>query len=237
NTDHDIWLCDGYVDQFMDRDNKTLVLRRQSNLSHKEVLWERRSPRFRYSRLRPGQEKMDSLSLTVPVTRSCLFDASLGNAESAQRIAVDIGFYNEDLPTLILQTVEMAEKLTCDIGPSSAANPSDEDTMELFRRFFGGVFIAKLYNLKSFEDFRNSVASGGDEIVAPYLWQMLNGEQVLRMEIDNVSIPYRSNYPPLAGSAGKGTKDPQGKKTDSGAKLAKADSKKPLKQEDSGTGK
>ena len=53
NTDHDIWLCDKYVDTFMDTDNRTLVLRTRYNLPNDQVMWEFPFPRFRYSRLRP----------------------------------------------------------------------------------------------------------------------------------------------------------------------------------------
>jgi len=201
NTDHDIWICDGYIDWFMDKDNETLVLRRRYNLSDEGMRWEFPFPRFRYSRLRPGQEKAESLSHSLPVTPATLFSSSQGNAKYAKRLTVEVGFYDEDLAGLIVDIAEMAQELTCDTSLHSAASPSldpNDEAMELSRRFFAGVFIARFYNLESFDYFRNSVASGGDEIIAPYLFQTLRGEQVLRIEVDNVSIPYKSDYPPLA---------------------------------------
>ena len=101
----------------------------------------------------------------------------------------------------------MAEKLNCDISLTSPASPPvdpNDNRMELNRRFFEGVFIARFFNLESFTYFRDSVLSGTDEITTPYLWQTLNGEQVLLIEIDNLSIPYKSNYPPLTNHIGKG---------------------------------
>ena len=214
DTDHDVWVCDRYsmdFEQFMDKDAKTLVLRRRYNLSNEGVLWEFPFPRFRYSRLRPDQEKVESLSLTVPVRPWTLFSSSRGNAESAKRLAIEIGFYDEDLPELILNIVEMAEKLSCDTSLYSPASPpmdSNDNSMEFSRRFFGGVFIARFFNSENFTYFRNSVTSGGDEIITPYLWQTLNGEQILRIKVDGVSIPYKG-YIPLTSHAGNKTKDVQ----------------------------
>jgi hypothetical protein len=195
NTDHDIWLCDNYVDKFMETDNRTLVLRTRYNLSKDGILWEFPFPRFRYSRLGPGQEKVESYSLSLPVKPHALFETSRGNAEYAKQLAVEIGYY---LTGLILDVVEISEKLNCD---GSALPPTDllkfSSTDRLYHRFFGGVEIAIFFNSESFTYFRDSVTSGGDEIIAPYLFQTLNGEKVLRIEVDNVSIPYASRYPPL----------------------------------------
>jgi hypothetical protein len=198
NTDHDVWICDKYVDTFMDSDNRTLILRTRYNLSKDGVLWEFPFPRFRYSRLHPGQEKVKSYSLDVPVRPDALFETSRGNAEYAERLAVEIGYYDEDLSALFIDIAEMAENLNCDsstIPPTDLMRFSSND--RLFHRFFGGVEIAIFFNSESFTYFRDSVTAGGDEIIAPYLFQTLNGEKVLRLEVDNVSIPYKSNYPPL----------------------------------------
>jgi hypothetical protein len=200
NTDHDVWVLVSqtpeytYVyDVFMDSDAKTLVLRRRFNLPEGQG-WEH-LPRARHVRLRPDQEITESVSLPLPVKSDAVFDRLRGNAEFAKRLAVEIGYYDEDLPGLILQIVEMAEQLNCDIGLDSPIH--DPYDMDVRRRFFGGVFVARVFYLESFEYFRNSVTSGGDEIFIPYMWQTLEGEQVLRATIDGVSIPYKSNYPPL----------------------------------------
>lgn len=209
DTDHDVWVCDRYsmdFEQFMDKDAKTLILRRRYNLSREGVLWEFPFPRFRYSRLRPDQEKVESLSLTVPVRPWTLFSSSCGNAESAKRLAIEIGFYDEDLPELILNIVEMAERLSCDGSAISLLDPNSN--WELYNRFFGGVSIAQYFNSENFTYFRDSVTSGGDEIITPYLFQTLNGEQILRIEVDGVSIPYKG-YIPLTSHAGNKTKDVQ----------------------------
>lgn len=195
NTDHDVWICDNYVDTFMETDNKTLVIRTRYNLSNEGIIWEFPFPRFRYSRLSPGNEKNESISLSFPVKPHALFKTSRGNAESAQRLAVEIGYYDEDLRKLILDIVEMAEKLNCDGSAISPWEPNS--TLGLYYRFFGGMEIAGFFNSEGSTYFRDSVTSDSDEIIAPYLKQTLHGEKVLRIEIDNVSIPYESKYPPL----------------------------------------
>jgi hypothetical protein len=218
NTDHDIWLCDKYVDTFMDTDNRTLVLRRRYNLSNEGIIWEFPFPRFRYSRLHPNQEKVKSISLSFP----------------AKRLVVEIGYHDEDLRALILNIVEIAERLNCDGSAISPWEPNS--TLEIFHRFFGGVEIAGLFNSEGSTYFRDSVTAGDDEIITPYLKQALNGEKVLRIEIDNVSIPYKSNYPPLTGQADKENKDIKSKKA-SNTKLAKSDSKKPSEPKNGSPGK
>jgi hypothetical protein len=95
------------------------------------------------------------------------------------------------------------------------------------------VGIARQFDSVSY--FRDSVTSGGDEIIAPYFRQALHGELVLRLEVDNVSIPYKSDYPPLASQAGRATEDLQSKnKKISTPKSAKGDSSKPSGQDGNG---
>ena len=198
NTDHDVWVCNGYeraggsiryFERFMGKDDKTLVLRRRYNLM---LTWLEREdiPRnFRYLRLRPGEEKAESHSFTLPVTPLSVFLLSpKGNAESAQRMAIEIGFYDEDLRALILGVVDMAERMGCDDSAISAVRLSGPQS--LYFRFFGGFQIARLFTTENITYFRDSVTSDGDEILMPPMDQSLNGEQVLRIEVDNLPISY-----------------------------------------------
>jgi hypothetical protein len=125
----------------------------------------------------------------VPIEPRRFFGQSLGNTENAIRIALEIGFYDEDLPGMILEIVDVAEKINCDLSVSSLGIHKISD------RFFGGWAVAKIF--KQDDDFRESVTSGGDEVRIPYVGQVLHGEQVLRATIEDVDIPYKSNYPPL----------------------------------------
>jgi hypothetical protein len=206
NTDHDVWICDGLhpgdlTERFLDPDAKTLVIRRRFNLPMKGTPISRFF-QSSYIRLRSGHEKVDSLFLDVPVDLRRFFGQSVGNAENAIRLVLEIGFYNEDLPGMILQIIDVAEKINCDLSVGSYG------IQEISDRFFEGWTVAKIF--KYDVDFRESVTSGGDEVRIPYMGQVLHGEQVLRLEVDNVSIPYKSNYPPLTDEPTPSETEPYG---------------------------
>lgn len=211
SRDHDVWICESLnpgslpvFEKFLDKDSKTLVIRRRFDLPIEEgIWWEFPFHRARYVRLRSGQEKTESASFSVPVRPYPVFGHLRANAEYAGRLALEIGFYDEDLPGLILQIVELAEKINCNL------NVSVLGFEEICDRFFGGWTIAGAFNNASFAYFRNSVTSGGDEVAIPYMGRGLNGEQILRVTVDGVSIPYKSSSPPLTGHTEKRTRDEQ----------------------------
>ena len=222
NTDHDVWICanlnteyPAFYEYFLDEDTKTLVLRRRSDLPMSIAIAMNYPPlRSRYVRLGSGQEKVEFISLAVPVQPYRISEGEYGNAEYAKRLVLEIGFFNEDLPGLILQIVELAEKLNCDLRVGLG------DDLEICNRFFGGRNIAQAFNhLLGFSESVMSASVNG-EFTIHYMGPILNGEQILRITVDGVSIPYKSNYPLLTGQEGKSTKDLQGEKTDS-AKLNK----------------
>jgi len=201
NTNHDVWVCNGYdhvsrisyFDRFMAEDDKTLVLRRRYNLSSEGVIVERFPVPFRYLRLRPGQEKVEWQSFALPIRPSNpVFQTSSGglNVESAQRLAIEIGFYDEDLRELILGVVDVAESLGWDDSAARDVETRSVNAMRSYYRFFGGFKIARLFKTGNMTYFRDSVTSDGDEILLPPLQQSLNGEQVLRIEVDNLTIPF-----------------------------------------------
>jgi len=207
NSDHDVWICDGLhpgdiTEIFLDPDAETLVIRRRFDLPMIYGVDTSKVLQGSYIRLRSGHEKVDSISLDVPIEPHRSFGQSLGNAENAVRVALEIGFYDEDLPGMILQIVEVAEKINCDLGVSSLGIQKISD------RFFGGWAVAKIFKYNDF--FRESVTSGGDEVRIPYMGQVLHGEQVLRLVINDVLIPYRSNYPPLTDEPTQSETEPAG---------------------------
>ena len=219
NSDHEIWICESLywtsakseVEVFLDKDATTLVIRRQLNLPIETgILWEKNILKGVFVPLRPGQEKIESFSLDVPVEPNVMFSILHANSEFANRLSLEIGFFDEDLRDLILRVVELAEKLKCD---NTSNNPSiDPNYIDVFPRFFKGVYTAGFFH--SFGYFRDSVLSGGDEIIIPHTgltWPLLNGEQTLKIEINHVSIPYKSSYPPLTSKNMKKTENKQEK--------------------------
>jgi len=206
NTDHDVWLCaslspeyPSVYEYFLDKDAETLVLRRRSDTPIK-IEWAMHYPplRARYIRLCSGQEKAESVSLTVPVRPYRISEGISGNAEYAERLALEIGFYNEDLPGLILHIVEIAEKLNYDFNVGFP----DFNDLEIIDRFFGGWSITQSF--KHLLGFCESVTSASvdGEFTIHYMGHVLNGEQSLRITVDGVSIPYKGNIP-LTGHAVK----------------------------------
>ncbi len=200
NTDHDVWVCSSlpenpsFYEHFLDKDGKTLVLRRRSNLPLRQEVEMSYPPlRSRYVRLQSGQEKAESITLTVPIQPYRISTGESANAEYARRLVMDIGFYNEDLPGLILKIVELAERLNYDMN---VGFPDFYD-LEIMDRFFGGWGITNSFkNLLGFSESVMSASVDG-EFTIHYMGPVLNGEQILQITIDGVSIPYKSNQPQL----------------------------------------
>ena len=193
NTDHDIWICEDTLisftldfEVFLSEDEQSLMIRRHHNFPI--VGYPITVPHGRYVLLRSDQERTESLSLDVPVGPGTLFASGSGTSDRARRLILEIGFYNEDLPGIIRDILEMAEKLNC------ARLESNEYDTDIFIRYFKGIWVAILFGgLSHFEE--NMYKEGSEEIEIPYTWQRLCGEQVLRIVVDGVHIPYDVNAP------------------------------------------
>jgi hypothetical protein len=199
NTDHNVWICDD-VDVFttfdfevyLSEDEQSLLIRRRLDVP---TAWTwASSPDGRYVLLRSGQERNESLSLAVPVDPQRVFTSKLATSDHGIRLVLEIGFYNEDLPGAIRDVLEMAEKLNC------ARLEHSEYETAFFMRYFEGIWIAhQLFGgLSDFEEY--TYKEGSEEIKIPYTWQKFSGEQVLRIEVDGVHIPYEeAQYPSSRG--------------------------------------
>jgi len=197
-SDHDVWLCDTLNDlgarfeAYLAEDAHTLVIRRRLDVPA-QVLWPF-IPQGRYVRLRAGHERTESLSLTVPVHPHIVYAGGGANAEYATRLVLEIGFYNEDLPGLIRSIIEVAERLGC-------APPTVKDyDSDIMRRYFSGLLIyGRFGGLSHFDKFHKDVS---EEFLTAYTDRLL-GEQVLRIAVENLYIPYEG-YIPLTSRAAKG---------------------------------
>lgn len=190
NTDHDVWICDkmdlmSSSEMLLAEDAETLVIRRRACIKKDEkVMMEFPFVKSLYVRLHPGQEKADAVSIDLPVRQISILKLIRASAEFAKRLVMEIGFYDEDLPGLILQIVEVNNKLNCDIHASLGDNG-----YEICNRFFPGHLIAGAYYNNI--GLKESVASDDGEVRIPYMGQRLNGEQILRIEVDGLSIPLK----------------------------------------------
>lgn len=189
-SDHDVWICDN-VDVFgpshdfevyMSEDEQSLLIRRR--LEVPSILYWAQLPYGRYILLHSGQERMESISLDVPVHPERLFASGQATSDHVKRLVLKIGFYNEDLPGMIRNVLEMVEKLNCALLDYS------EYKTDFFKRYFKGIWINQIFGgLSGFENFHYK--EGSDEINIPYTWQNFNGEQILRIQVDSVHIPYQ----------------------------------------------
>ena len=186
NTDHDVWICDDMIvetdsdlEVYLSEKERILIIR--IRLDVPTAFWVQTNSTGRYVLLRPEQERTESVSLAVPVEPCRVYATELATSLYARRLVLEIGFYDEDLPKLIRDILEIAEKLNC--------LEYSEHTTDLFMCYFKGAWIAQLFGgLSGFEE--NTYKEGSEEINIPYTRQQLSGEQVLQIEVDGVHIPY-----------------------------------------------
>ena len=188
-SDHNVWVCDSLevVSQFrfevyLAEDNETLLIRRRFDVPT-QLYWDA-PPTSRYVRLSPGEERAESISLTLPVLPRRMFTAERPTAEYATRLALEIGFYNEDLPGMIRGILEVADKLYYANLDLDNCDPS------IIERYFRGISVARYYGgLSSFNKYHPDVS---EHILISYYCPVLKDEQVLRLALDDVSIPCKS---------------------------------------------
>jgi hypothetical protein len=108
-SDRDIWICEGvgvagepgtlYSDVYVDPDGRTLVIARRIEVPmQREYV---RPPDFegRYVRVRPEQEQIQSLALSVPIKRYGFFTLAGPDVDYATRLLLKIGCFDKDIPT------------------------------------------------------------------------------------------------------------------------------------------
>ena len=186
HSDHDVWICDsvgfGYrFEVYMATDDQTLMIRKRFEVPTAILYYV--LPDSEYVRLRPDEERTESVSLTVPVQQDFVFTVGVGTAKRATRLILEVGFYDEDLPGLIRSILEEAEKIA---GPTPNL---DDHNISIIARYFEGLLIARYFgDLAGFEEYYYKDPS--EQLRMPYMHQTLGSEQVLRATIDGVSIPY-----------------------------------------------
>jgi len=198
NTDHNVWICDDVsvrttvdFEVYLSEDEQSLLIRRRLDVPTAWV-WTI-NPCGRYVILPSGQERTESVSLPVPIEPHRVFASKLAISDRARRLVLEIGFYNEDLPTLIRDIIEITEKLNCE-----PIEPNEHES-NLIMRYFKGLWIGESLfgGMSDFEKY--TYQEGNKEIKIPYTWQNFGGEQILRIEVDGVHIPYEESAYPTSG--------------------------------------
>jgi len=204
-SDHDVWVCD-YIwlfeelafEVFLAEDNQTLLMRRGLDFPT-EFQWY--VPPFgKYVRLGPGQERTEYLSLAVPIQARLVYTFKEGKAEHATRLVMQIGFYCQDFPEMVVGILSEAEKI---IRPDLDLNDCNRPIIE---SYFGGLLVEYwLGGLSGFKE-SNKMLDLSEQVLIGYTYQALKGERFSEVVIDGVSIPYR----PLPVHGREKTGAPQG---------------------------
>jgi len=179
DSEHDIWICEdidaGYAHQFeasMAEDGQTLLVRKRLDVP----LWACRNlPNGRYVRLRPGQIRMESLTMPLPVCPQFVFFGApkpREGTEYAKHLTLEIGFFSGNLYEMVSGVVQEAERLP----QTEQGDPTKAHT------FIGGPL--------HFTRLNEWVRDRDNEVMVTYSHQTLKGEQVLRTTIDDQLIPY-----------------------------------------------
>jgi hypothetical protein len=181
DSKQDIWVLVGFgksganAELFMDKDDRTILIRRRFDVPSSG-----RGNGIGYGRyvlLRAGQTVREVITLATPVNPEYGFmDRPLRPArglEYATRLAIEIGFYDSDLPIRIRHTLEEADR----IG-KKPKNDNDRD-----RRFY---FRGSLY----FNALSEVLRQRDEEVFLPYTDQWFKGEKFIRATIDDLRIPY-----------------------------------------------
>ena len=201
NTDHEIWICQSLhptpessvFEKYLDKDNKTLVMSRRFFVTVSENLLYKFPPiRSRYVRLSPGQEKVESVlyELSIqpnPFSTAAHESVTIASAKFAERLSLEIGYFDENLPEMILKIVELADHFECNLG-NGLPNPGDPKDSEIDIRFFGGRGIAGAFQRAT--GWADEITSGDEEISMFYFGPHM-GEKILRLTVDDVYIPYK----------------------------------------------
>jgi hypothetical protein len=184
-TDYDAWVCTSIdssepFEVFLTPDKQTLLIRKRLDVPT-TGMWRPRLPVGTYVRIAPGASLADSVRIAVPVSPVFLY-ASQDTTELAQTVtglALEIGYYNADLPGIIHDIIALAEKS----GLTILDVPGG-----LLDTYFRGVRVR--VSLGDF-DRVNKDPYGQGRVSIAYSGQALTDEKVLRVNINNVSIPYK----------------------------------------------
>jgi len=195
DSDHEIWVCQSadelgeqykVFEAFLDLQRRTLIIRKRLDVPMLNSIDRMYPPSGRYVRLRPGESCSELLSHELPFYPHIVYYAR-GNEqgiEYARRLAIEIGFYDEDLPALIRTILTEADRFTGTLSDRWWLN-------ETITGYFAGLAL-KSYMGGGVDWFNQSKGASIEKgtLVIPYNDQTLKGERVLHVTVDGVFIPY-----------------------------------------------
>lgn len=182
NSEQDIWICEFIsrhmvFERYLAEDGHTLMLRRRLSVP---MNVRRNQAIGRYLRLRSGKNRTESLLLPLPVNFRTEFAGwqRLPDLVYSKRLVIEIGYYVGDLPGMIFSTLEQAE---------------NSDTSPYVRpiRRAGRTVRDWLRGSSTFNEINEISKDRDEQVIIPWMNQALKGEQVLRIVINNLRVPFK----------------------------------------------
>ncbi|HNS21331.1 MAG TPA: hypothetical protein PKH24_12585 [Sedimentisphaerales bacterium] len=133
-----------------------------------------------YVRIVPGARLTESVRITLPVAPRITYSAEEMTevTQTVERLALEIGYFDEDLPAMIHTICAIADP--CSI-------PSGTFPSETVNTYFRGVVIRG--SLGSYFDRLNPDPYGAGRVRICYPHKLI--EKILRADVNDVSIPYK----------------------------------------------
>jgi hypothetical protein len=201
-SDHEIWVCDGIdieEDFFaigLDPMTHRLLVKIDINIPViNSVDWY--FPPFGiYMRLSPGKKHLGSFSRSLPLRRYGVFrtecEIQTQLDVNLDRVALDIHYYDGDLPGLIRSLLTEAERFTGTLPPDWEDWPNIDRVLT----YFPGLVLKEDVNgSANFDETYGKGIQDGELAMPYYNYRFLRDEKVLRLTLDGVSIPYSSGSP------------------------------------------
>jgi len=181
-SEQDIWICKGIFEGYRDfevamaQDGQTLLIRRRLDVPMMGFM---EQPFGRYVRIRKNQSRKESFLLPLPVRPRHIF---LGGRplskviEHAKRLVIEIGFYSGDMPKMIFDMLQEAER-----------NPQKKHV-----EYMGYPIdvIDWLDGSEYFNEINESIRNRDEQVVIPWTDRIPKGEQVIRATTTELNIPY-----------------------------------------------
>jgi hypothetical protein len=178
---HEVWICDdiGFDRPYdfeicLSEDHQVVTLRKRLDVPS-DMVWFGR-PRAKYVRLRAGEKRRESVSANVPLDGNYVFEHARSDPTArgpfyVSGLVIEVGYYDGNLPEMIINMIDEAEK----------AFDNNPGTVPPVLAIFGDAL--------SFNYSRERLKNREAEIVIPYTYQQLKGEEVLRATNDRLRIP------------------------------------------------
>jgi hypothetical protein len=178
-AEHEIWVCNDVVFEnpcdaeiYFSEDSELVTIRRRLDVPARAI-WSQ-PPRGKYVRLGARETRRESWSVEVPLQSESVFELHSDRVPDSlhvSRLAIEVGYYDGDLPEMILGMMEEAQEA---LGPSKASIPPILET-------FGDTL--------GFNYSRERLRNREEEIVIVYTHQKLTGEKTARTVANGLRIP------------------------------------------------